>query len=329
MVPLTKSQNKWGFVSGRVATLEGRLLPYDFFVSLVALERPEELLHRLQDTPLRESVVPGAAEWEDWTTIVDNYYYREAISLRGDSPNPSLVNIFLLNHDYLNLKRAILGGGDYSFCQSAFSQERLNEVSQANPSLLPDEVRAALGPVLSGASERGGMVNDIILDGIYLRHGLSLGESLNTPLITEALQQMALRRAVVVLWRAARAGQSLKQYQQYFLPLDPFTGVLNDIIATPDPRAWGNIIPGVFSDLWQEAQQEADDEQVSRFEKLTTDSLTRMVQRAKLQTAGPERLFGFLWGLSVEVYNLKLVISGRLNRIDADVLKGRLRVCYV
>jgi V/A-type H+-transporting ATPase subunit C len=48
-----------------------------------------------------------------------------------------------------------------------------------------------------------------------------------------------------------------------------------------------------------------------------------------MQTAGPERVFAFLIGLQAEMQNMKLVVNGKLNRIDQTLLRQRLREGYV
>ena len=53
-----------------------------------------------------------------------------------------------------------------------------------------------------------------------------------------------------------------------------------------------------------------------------------MARLTKLQTMGPN-VAGFLWGLWVEAFNMKLVISGKLNHIDSEALKIRVRETYV
>jgi len=330
VVLLTKNQHRWGFACGRVSVLEGRLMPLDFFVSLVALERPEDLLHRLQDTPLRESLIPGAATWEDWSTIVDTYVYRHVIEVRRNSPDPALTDLFLLAQDYLNLKRAVLNAGSYPFLSGVFSEERLAEVAGGNSALLPQDLRRALASLsTSSAGEGGAFLTDVVLDGAYLRHVMDLAAKLDVPHITACVDLMVLARAVVVAWRAIRAGQSVRFYQQHFLPLGKHTGVMTGLLASADPQAWGAMLPVALADPLVQAQQEYDEEQVIRFEQLAANAVTRMARHAKLQTMGPERVFGFLWGLLVEAYNFKLVIRGRLNRIDAEMLKRRLRECYV
>lgn len=331
LAALTKSQNKWGFVCGRVSVLEGRLLPYEFFVNLAGLERADELFHRLQDTSLREHMVPGAVSWEDWSTILDNYVHEQVLSLRQNSPNRGLADLFTLSEDYLNLKRAIQNRSGYPFNMNVFSEARLMEVASGNASLLPDLVRPAVASLsgITGGDAENQMLLDIVLDGAYLRHYLGLGDRPEIPVVRDWVKSRVLGRALVVLWRAARAGHPLKLYQQHFLPLGEFNGLITDLCSMGDPRTWGAVIPGRLGDLWNQALEAEEDEQVSLFELLSANTLTAMARSAKLQTAGPERLAGFLWGLWVEAFNLKLIISGKLNKLDAGLLKSRIRDTYV
>lgn len=331
LAALTKSQNKWGFACGRVSVLEGRLIPYEFFESLAGLEKVDDLFQRLQDTSLREYMVPGAVSWEDWSTILDNYVHEQVVSLRRNSPDPNIADLFSLSEDYMNLKRAVQNRSGYPFNMNMFSEARLSEVAAGMTNLLPDVIRPAVASLTgaSGGDAESQMVVDVVLDGAYLRHYLSLAEELGVPLVREWAQVRVLGRILVVLWRAVRAGHSLKLYQQHFLPLGDFNGLITDLCSMADPRGWGALIPGSMGNLWSQALEADEEEQVARFEKLSADYLTAMVRRAKLQTAGPERVAGYLWGLWVEVFNLKLVISGKLNKLDAGLLKSRIRDTYV
>lgn len=331
MVALTKSRNKWGFACGRISVLSGRLMPQEFFLTLAGLDRTEDLFHRLQDTSLREYMVPGAVSWEDWSTIIDHYVHDQVVSLRRDSPEPAIADLFTLSEDYLNLKRAIQNRAGYPFQSCLFSEARLAEVASGNASLLPDVIRPSVAQLLgsSGVDADNPMLVDMVLDGAYLRHYLALAEQLNVPLIVQWVGERVLGRAVVVLWRAARSGHAMKFYQQHFLPIAQWNGLLNDMCGSGDPRAWSAMIPGILGDLYRESLEAPEEEQVSRYEQLTANHLTAMARQTKLQTAGPERVAGYLWGLWVEAFNLKLVISGKLNRLDPEILKNRVRETYV
>lgn len=330
MIPLATDQYAWGFACGRISALEGSLLSTELFQSLVVLERTEDIFHRLQDTFLREWMVPGAVNFTDWTATIDDYFQGQAMSLRKDLPEPALANLFLLSYDYLNLKRAVLGQTVFPFTPNLFPAERLTAVAAGDSSLLPAHLRPVVAALANVAgSETGSAVVDLALDGAYLRHLLDIGETLDNPLVNACLNDLALGQAILALWRTVAAGASLKLYDRHFLPLGKFNGILLELIASSDVRTWRSAIPGEIGDCFEAAQQVAEEEQMLRFDQLLSNHIMAMAQQGKLQTSGPERVFGYLWGLSVEAYNLKVLISGRINGISPDVLKSRLRTCYV
>lgn len=330
MIPLATDQHAWGFACGRISALEGNLLSTELFHSLVVLERTEDIFHRLQDTFLREWMVPGAVNFTDWTVTIDSYFQGQALSLRKDLPEPALADLFLLSFDYLNLKRAVLGQTVFPFTPNLFPAERLTAVAAGDSSLLPDGLRPVVASLVNVAGGEGGsVVVDLSLDGAYLRHLLAIGATLDNALVNACLNDLALGQAILTLWRAALSGASLKLYDRHFLPLGPFNGILSELIASSDVRNWRSAIPGEIGDCFEAAQQAADEEQMLRFDQLLSNHIMAMAQKGKLQTAGPERVFGYLWGLSVEAYNLKLLISGRINGISPELLKSRLRTCYV
>jgi len=330
VIALSRDQHEWGFASGRVSVLEGRLVSSEFFHALVAIEQSDDLLHRLQETQMREYLAPGAT-WEDWSAITDTYFCDHVASLRKDCPEPTVSDLFALSNDYINLKRALLNLGSYPMACGAFTEGLLSSVAAGDLGALPREVREPLAGFSGGfaADPNARLALDIVLDGAYLRQVLALGNKLGVPLIRSWLSEMTLARAAVALWRAARGGVNLRLYQQHFLPVAEHNAVLNELIASGDPQNWGAIIPGEIGDLWGEAQQVDEDEQIMRFGVLMYNRLTAVARRGRLQTMGPERVFGYLWGLLVEIYNLKLIINGRLNGIEPDLLRRRLREAYV
>jgi vacuolar-type H+-ATPase subunit C/Vma6 len=120
-----------------------------------------------------------------------------------------------------------------------------------------------------------------------------------------------------------------KEFEQRFLPIDGITGILRDILEAGEPQTWGGVIPGPLGDAFRESLESPVEEQIARFEHLASNHLTELARQSKLQTMGPERVSGFLWGLWVEAFNMKLVISGKLNHIDSEALRVRVRETYV
>lgn len=330
MIALSKEQHRWGFVSAQISVLEGRMIPFEFFVNLSTVERTEDMFHRLQETAVREFMIPGAVTWEDWSTIIDNYVHAQIGELRKTSPKPYITDVFLLSEDYINLKR-VLNGKAPTFPKNLFTEERLTEVAGGNVSLFPDLIRPAMTSLTSpgGTHTENPIIVDIILDGCYLRHYLDLIGKLDCPLLDQWAQLRVLSKIIVLLWRAVKNGYNMKLFSQYLLPLEPFNHLITELCNTSELRSWGAIIPGEAGDIWRECFELPEEEQISKFEQNMCDLLTQYVKKAKLQTMGPERVGAFCWGLHIEAFNLKLIISGKLNGLVTSVIKDRIRQTYV
>jgi V/A-type H+/Na+-transporting ATPase subunit C len=328
MVPKIKNNSRWGFVSGRISVLEGRLLPRDFFLNLIAQEHLGDLIQHLQDTFLRDYLTPGTV-WDDFSDICDRCFYEMVLSLRGDSPSSLPADLFLLQGDYLNLKNALMGSSDFPFHFGLLSQDKLLTIGHGDYSDLPPSlIEAETG----FAAEAGGIdpaILELILDGAYLRNLLSIAHELKSELVTAYIHDRVLSYIVIILWRATRQQQSLRRYQQSLLPVGNFTPVVNELAGMPNAESWPSVVGGEVGDILSESLELPRDEQISGFELKVTHHLTRVARDGKMQTAGPERVFAFLVGFEAEIRNMKLIVNGRLNRIDAVLLKQRLKEGYV
>jgi len=331
LITLTTEQQAWGFVCGQVAVLESGLLPRDFFHALAGVERQEDLLHRLQDTPLREYVTPGAG-WEEWNDVIDRHFHQQMREVRANSPVDTLSAMFLLAGDYLNLKRAVLGRHEYPFEKSLFSEERLNAAASGDYSLLPAETRMALAR-LGGSTADPAQVRaqiDLVLDGAYLRHMLQLAEAMDVPLISAYVSDFVLAKGVALLLRLH--GQGLlqsRQVEDLLLPVGEHTHVLRALAGAGDPKNWANIVPGPVGDAFRAVLEQPEDQWAAQFELLAANHLMGYARRGKLQTMGPERVAAYFVGFRAQAYNFKLVVSGRFNGLDPEVIRRRLRECYV
>ncbi|OPX93450.1 MAG: V-type ATP synthase subunit C [Syntrophorhabdus sp. PtaB.Bin006] len=322
-----KNHPGWGFVCGRISALEGKLLSRDFFQSLVAMTHYDDILQHLQDSFLREYLVPGAP-WEDFTALADRCFYDLAVSLRRESPSPAPVNLFLCQGDYLNLKNALSGLKDFPFLPGEVSLESIQAIAGGNLADLPLAFHETVSTTGTEASEIVRTVTDIVVDGAYLRHLLFVAGQIDSPLVRACIRDRVLTRTISVLWRALRQGRFLKLYRQYFLPLGEYSPTVDEMIDIGNPDDWAAVVGGEVGDILGEALQWPYTEQVSRFELLGVNHCIRLAADGRLQTAGPERVFAFLTGLHSEMQNLKLAVSGRLNRIEPTLLKERLREVY-
>lgn len=324
MPPLTTEQYAWGFASGRIAALESRLLGREFFLGLLAQGKPEEILRALQETPLSASLTPGAV-WDDCGHLIDRHYHGLLRSLRGDSPDATPADLFLLQGDYLNLKRALLKQGGEPFLPGRWTPEILAQVTAGDRSALPEDVRRRVEALdaLDDAGRRAAV--DVMLDGAYLREFLALADALDVPLIREYAETFVLARAMIALWRALRTGQSLRRFREHFLPMGRLSGTIEELMAAGDPAAWPLLLGGDMGAYLAEGLEQPQDEQIARFDRLVGNRLARLAESGRYQAFGPERVFAYFAALSNEAHNLKVSVCGRMNRIDADLLRQRLK----
>ena len=323
-----KNISKWGFVSGRISVLEARFLPREFYLGIIAQERPEEIIPHLQETFLREYLTPGAV-WDDFSALADRCFHDMALSIRADCPSPVVADMFLLPGDYLNLKEALSGKTDFPFQGGTFSLEKLTAIAHGEYGEIPGSVTEGWGWFSGEALDAGLGIMDIVLDGAYLRHLLALAAAAKSEMISTYVNDRVATHVTALFWRALNQGLSPKPYQQHLLPLGEFTSMTVELAGLNNVEAWPPVVGGAVGDALFQSLEFERDEQVYMFDMKATNHLTRLAGDGKLQTAAPERVFAFLAGLRVEMENLKLVVSGKLNRIDPDVLKERLKDCYV
>jgi vacuolar-type H+-ATPase subunit C/Vma6 len=298
LATLTTERYDWVFPSGRVSALEGKLLSREFLHTLLAQARTEDLLRLLQDTALGASLTPGAV-WEDCGALIDRYFLSQVRSLRGDSPAPMPADLFLLQGEYMRLKKASLA--------HAIADEEL-----------PETLRERLRRL-----ESGGL--DAALDGAYLEDYLALAEAMDVPLLREYAETYVLSRATVALWRAQRNRAVVKDLREHFLPVGRFTPLLEELLTAGEAASWPSILGGELGGYLAEALEAAPDERIPKFERLAAERLSRIAATGRYQAFGPERVFAYFAALADEAYNLKVIVCGRLNGIGADLLRTRLR----
>ena len=189
MVTKIKNNMRWGFVSGRISVLEGKLLPREFFLNLIGQEHLGDLLQHLQETFLKEYLSPGTV-WEDFSEICDRCFYEMALSLKGDAPSSLPVDLFLLQGDYLNLKSALTGSPDFPFHFGLLSQEKLIPIREGDQADLPTSFLESETGIAGESGKIEPAILEIILDGAYLRHLLSIARQLKSELVNAYIHDL-------------------------------------------------------------------------------------------------------------------------------------------
>lgn len=330
MIPKIPNKPKWGFVSGRISVLESGFLPKEFFLNMINIEKVDDVVVLLQDTFLRDYISPGAM-WlgEDFSAVFDRCFNDIAFSIRGDCPLSLPVDIFLIKNDYLNLKTAMVGKKTFLFPPCLFSIDMLLAIADGDYSYLPPSFRESPQWSDSELFDTGSGNLDIMIDGAYLRHLILYSHQTDSELIRKYIRYRVISHLIIILWRALNQGISLKRYQQYLPPVGDFTYLIDELAGVGGIENWRAIIGGEIGDILFECSEYEEADNTSVFDYRVMNYLSRIAHDGVYQTAGPERVFAFILGLLTEIQNLKLIVVGRINRVDPGFLRNRLRDCYV
>lgn len=257
--------------------------------------------------------------------------------LRRFCPDPALVEVFQLKYDYHNAKVLLKAQhGD------KFREELLLSGGRYDPPQLLDRVARwelrDLCPPFRRALEEGREVlsatgdpqmADFALDKAQHQEMLELSQGTGCAFLVGyvrlSIDAANLRAAV----RAGRLGKTTD-----FLQLALVPGGMVPLRVLLSARGEELAVPFQAGSLQRAAQTGAALSQpgagpLTSFEKQCDDALTDYLAGARRVAFGPETVIGYLYAREQELTAIRVIVSGRLGRLPADVIRGRLRESYV
>ena len=193
-------------------------------------------------------------------------------------------------------------------------------------------------PPLQGGDEGGikketlPFIIDLIIDGAYLRYVEDYCKKIEVEIIKRYLETYQLVKGLEVIRRVVSLKPNMNLLNQYFMEgfdkghvfrkLITNTGwasekTLCDILVNTHCNAY---LSTLTKNLFPKAS--------FRYEVATDNYLLDMLRPVKYIPFGPERVFGYLCGLTTEVFNLKLLLGGKVHRVENNLLRERLRKTY-
>lgn len=350
----------WCYISGRVNILECSLLSSNFFERLLSTDDFKDILTLLNNTPLKTSFshVKHLYECE---TLLDEYYSNRLHEIRSLSPDSAVCDFFLLGNDVHNLKifikSNILGASVDKFYRGTMIRDGWSAVWQDKSMALPEIFRESVSfvkkvvlqhshnqitPHISPASQGGGEVMvkeeslpfiiDLIFDGAYLRYVEDYCKKIEVEIIKRYLETYQLVKGLEVIRRAVALKLNMNLLNQYFLERFDKEHVFRKLITNTvwaSEKTLREILVYTHCNTHLSTLTKYLFPKISfRYEVATDNYLLDMLRPVKHIPFGPERVFGYLCGLATEVFNLKILLSGKVHRVENNLLKERLRKTY-
>jgi len=351
----------WCYISGRVNILECSLLSSNFFEKLLSTDDFKDVLANMNNTPLKAyfSHVKHLYECE---TLLDEYYYNRLYEIRSLSPDSTVCDFFLLRNDVHNLKRfiksKILGASVDKLFRGTVSRDEWGDVWQDESTALPEIFRESVSfvkkvilqhshnqitPHISLASQGGDeggvkkesvpFIIDLIFDGAYLRYVEDYCKKIEVEIIKRYLKTFQLMKGLAVIRRAISLRLDMNLLSQYFLEgFDKghvFHKLAKNTVWASEQTVRDVLVETQCNESLQRFLLLNLSRNISfRYEVATDNYLLDVLSPVKYIPFGPERVFGYLCGLATEVFNLKLLLGGKIHRVENNLLRERLRKAY-
>ncbi|NUO07670.1 MAG: V-type ATPase subunit [Candidatus Brocadia sp.] len=356
------SQNNWCYLSGRINVLECNLLTQNFFERLLSGNDLTEVLSILNNTTLK-TYFTHVKHLYEFEALLDDYYYNRLYEIRSLSPDSIICDFFLIKNDIINLKNfikaAIQGRSIKKFLRGSINNDSWSDLWQGKAVSVPEVFKESISflkkiiPQYSQNQTSSYLlmqrkefkkdslpfIIDLICDGAYLRYSEYFYNEIQVEIIKQYLQIYKLVKALGVIRRATALSLDTKLLDQYFLEGFDQNHVFRKLAMN---TTWtsGEALHEAFVGAYcntplrdhhfiQMLSLNLFPKISFQYEVVTDNYLLDIIRPVKYIPFGPERVFGYLCGFTTEVFNLKLVLGGKVQRIENKLLRERLRKTYV
>lgn len=320
------------FVS-QLRVLETRLLTRAQLLRLVEAPDAEAAFRTLAETEYGPAVATAAGP-ADFETALAAELARVFALLSRNVPDPSLMLVLGLAYDWLNLKTALkaaLAGKALEPRHLVPAGQLTREALLAPSGALPEPFAAAAAAAVQAYRTTGDPQEiDLVLDAHrYVSAGRAArayGYGLAAQLAETAadlvnlrtlLRLRLLRRGAALSRRALVGGGRIEPGR-----LLAASGLEPEEMATAlSGQPGADILAAGVASHRQTSS-------LALMEKLMDDRLFSLVRSARLAAFGPDPVIAYLLAKELEIRNLRIIFTGKLNRLPEPTIRERLRETY-
>lgn len=332
-MPKKLQQNDYLYLTAYIHALENRLLTH---------ERTERMLEARNVTEAAKVLTEcGYPELTDLTpAAIDrvlghsrNELFRQ---LRGLMPDPDILDVFCLRHDYHNAKvliKAEAMGTDPAplFIDAGrWPAVRLREgyaqsdLHNATPIFMRAVAKAKETLAHSGDPQAADMVLDKACYQELADVAEESGSAFLKHYVSLTVDAANLRSAV----RCVRMGKGISFIRQAMMPGG---SVREDVLAAAasDPESLMRVYQGThFAKAAEAGAKALEGGELTLFERLCDDTVMAEMSEARRKALGEEPVIGFLYAREAELTTIRIILTGRLAGLSTDIIRERLRETY-
>ncbi len=321
-------------LSTRVHAMEVSLLSRERMERMLEARSNEEAVKVLSECGYAElnQVTPDSVE----QMLTDR---RSALlhELEGALPDPRFLDVFKVKYDYHNLKTLLKAEAmeqdasnllsDAGRVDAGTMRDWLNGGSGSLPKAVEQAARDAREVLhTTGDPQR----LDFALDRAYFAEMAKLAADTGSGYLKGYVDILVDAANLRCLVRSLRMGKSADFLKGVLFPGGTVghSGILSVALNSGSglQELYGTSALAVAGEYGAAAAQGGD---LTSFEKACDDAVTHYLAGAKYVPFGEAPVIGYLAAVDSELTNLRIILSGRMAGLSADIIRERLREPYV
>lgn len=327
----------YGYASGSVHVLEGRLMGRERIERILAAADGQEAIKVLQEAGYgRGEEISGVADYERWlqrrSDEVHEYVGRY-------SPEPAATDCFLLRIDYTNLKILYKARHLEQDAAEILRGGGLLAVETVADAVREQDYRRLSGPMqaaLKALDQRSaaGNVDPRLIDTTLDRAMFAQIEGRVGKAKSKAVKAYFRDLADLTNLRTALRARSMGMTREELAEQLVTGGEVKPealLLAMDEPeRALAAFSGRSFKRQLDEAVAAyGQDGSLSRFELMLDNHLLALIKAGQWNNTSVEPMVGYMLGVEREIAAIRLCMVGRINDFPADAVRERLGDLYV
>lgn len=324
------AENTYPYAVARIRVLEKNLLSKQILNNMADAKNADDALKVLKD-----------AGYGDSTEKTDVYEYenllvneaKKTYSLMEELlPNENIFGIFLYKNDYHNLKVLLkqevsgVDGSKYLSYNGTIDIDTLKRcMLDRNFSEISETMADAVKEALEAYSRtQNGQIIDIILDRAVYKSMLEAAKDSKNEFVLKLVQIMCDITNLKTFLRIRRMKKSFSLFLDAYLEFGTIDiDLFSEAFKAEHPE--NNFYSTVYGNLCEQGFSQS----FTEFEKLCDNFQIEYIKKAKYISLTIEPLIAYVFAKESEIKMARIIMTSKLNKIDTEIIKERLRESYV
>jgi len=316
------------YAVARIRMLERSLLTEKEYTQMIDARSADEAMKILMDAGYGEF---GMADARDFETLLSAQLSKAYSDVR-ELTTENFMDVFLYKNDYHNLKVLIkaditetdadaylIGGGtvDLEVMKNAFAGK--------NFSTIPYEMQEAVAAAYEAyGKNQSGQAVDIVLDKAAFRQMSLTAKKSGSDFIKKYVEYVCDITNLKNFLRVKTMRRPFEMFAEIYVEGGSITAdAFRTAFGADTP--WGGFKGSQYGELCAEGMPQG----FTVFERLCDNFIMAFIREAKYRSLTMEPMAAYIYARETEVKTVRIIMSGKLNDIDADIIKERLRDAYV